>query len=87
MERSYGHVFKIFFSEEERDIGFFDVIFMNPGAGGSAQKHSATGGNPSDLEIGFSYQVKHYVSFLLGKKYFKNLSICYIRHHLLISRK
>jgi hypothetical protein len=56
---------------------------VNRAAGGSAQKDSATGGNPPDLEIGFSYQVKYYVSFLLGKKYFKNMSILTFHPHLI----
>ena len=52
MERKYGHVFKIFFLRRMKHR-FFDVILMNRAAGGSAQKDSATGGNPPDQDSDF----------------------------------
>ena len=66
---------KYFFLRRMKHRLFSMSLFMNGAAGGSAQNDSATGGNPPDQELGFSYQVKYYVSFLLRKKYFKSMSI------------
>ena len=62
---------KYFFLRRMKHRLFSMSLFMNGAAGGSAQNDSATGGNPPDQELGFSYQVKYYVSFLLRKKFLK----------------